>query len=380
MVLGSGELGKEFVLAAKRLGLETIAVDKYPAAPAMQVADKHEVFSMLDGDALEAVVKKHQPDFIVPEVESIRTSKLYDFERQGIKVIPNAFATEVTMNREKVREIASKSLGLKTARYLYASNLKELSDAINEIGCPCIVKPLVSSSGKGQTLVKRKKDAGLAWENALAGMRGDLPKIIVEEFISFDSEITLLTIRQKNGKVLFVKPIGHRQEDGDFRESWMPAKISDTKLKKAQAMAKKMVNYLGGEGLFGVEFFITKNHVYFSELSPRPHDTGMVTLVSQNISEFELHLRAILNLPIPEIKYERAAACAALLGTEEAENYQIKNLHKALKFKGTQVLIFGKPTSRKNRRLGLVLTKDITAPKAVNKAVKALKSLDIEYS
>lgn len=379
MLLGSGELGKEFIIAAQRLGLQTVAVDNYKDAPAMQVADDFEVISMLDGEALEKIVKKHKPDIIVPEVESIRTSKLYDFEKKGVQVVPTAFATDVTMDREKVRDLASKTLKVKTAKYLYASTKEELLAAVKEIGTPCVVKPLMSSSGKGQSTVKKQSQASDAWEFAVAGMRGDVPKVIIEEFIKFDSEITLLTIRQKNGKVAFVKPIGHRQEDGDYRESWIPAKISKSKLEKAEAMAKKVVNKLGGAGLFGVEFFITKNDVYFSELSPRPHDTGMVTLISQNLSEFDLHLRAILGLPIPEIKYEKAAASAVILGDKVSKNFSFNGVEQALKNPDVEVRIFGKPTTRKNRRMGVTLAVDKNIDSAVKKAKAASKKIEISY-
>ncbi len=379
MLLGSGELGQEFIIAAKRMGLKTIAVDNYKGAPAMQVSDDFEVISMLNSEALERIVKKHQPDIIVPEVEAIRTLKLYDFEKIGIQVVPTAFATNITMNRAKIKDLASKDLKIKTAQYLYASTEKELHHAVKEIGTPCVVKPLMSSSGKGQSIVKKQNQASSAWNFAISGMRGDVSKVIVEKFIQFDSEITLLTIRQKNKKVLFIKPIGHHQEDGDYRESWIPAKVSPKKLKKAQTMAKKVVNKLGGVGLFGVEFFLTKTDVYFSELSPRPHDTGMVTLVSQNLSEFDLHLRAILNLPIPEIKYEKAAASSVILGEKNSTNFSFSGVDKALKAAGVQVRIFGKPTTRKNRRMGVVLATDHNINAAVKKAKLASKKIKIIY-
>lgn len=379
MLLGSGELGKEFIIAAQRLGLETVAVDNYEGAPAMQVADTFEVVSMLDGKALERIVKKHKPDIIVPEVESIRTSKLYDFEKKGVQVVPTAFATDVTMDREKVRELAAKTLKIKTAKYIYAETKEELIDAVKEIGTPCVVKPLMSSSGKGQSIVKKQNESKKAWDFAVKGMRGDVPKVIIEEFVKFDSEITLLTIRQHNGKVLFVKPIGHRQEEGDYRESWIPAKISKSKLEKAEAMAKKVVNKLGGAGLFGVEFFITKNDVYFSELSPRPHDTGMVTLVSQNLSEFDLHLRAILGLPIPEITYKRAAASAVILADRTSNKFKVTGVEKAVRTPETEVRVFGKPSTRRNRRMGVTLTVDKTIDAAVKKAKAAAGKIKISY-
>jgi len=368
MILGSGELGKEFIISAQRLN-----------APAMQVADDFEVLNMLDGKALEKAVKKHKPTIIVPEVESIRTSKLYDFEQQGIQVVPTPFAADVTMDREKVRDLAAKKLKLKTAKYKYASSKGELIHAVSKIGAPCVVKPLMSSSGKGQSLVKKQSDAAQAWDFAVAGMRGDVPKVIVEEFVKFDSEITLLTVKQKKGPVLFVKPIGHRQEEGDYRESWLPAKISKPKLEKAQKMAEKMVKKLGGAGLFGVEFFITKNDVYFSELSPRPHDTGMVTLISQNLSEFDLHLRAILGLPIPKIKYVKAGASAVILADRESKNFSFKGVEKALKSPDVEVRLFGKPTTRKNRRMGVTLAVGKDVKTAVKTAKDAAKKVKIVY-
>jgi len=380
MILGSGELGKEFIISAQRLGIQTVAVDNYKHAPAMQVADDFEVLNMLDGKALEKAVKKYKPSIIVPEVESIRTSKLYDFEKQGIQVVPTPFAADVTMDREKVRDLAAQKLKLKTAKYKYASSKGELIHAVSKIGTPCVVKPLMSSSGKGQSLVKKQSDAAKAWDFAVAGMRGDVPKVIVEEFVKFDSEITLLTVKQKKGPVLFVKPIGHRQEEGDYRESWLPAKISKAKLEKAQKMAEKMVKKLGGAGLFGVEFFITKNDVYFSELSPRPHDTGMVTLISQNLSEFDLHLRAILGLPIPKIKYEKAGASAVILADRESKNFTFKGVEKAFKNPDVEVRLFGKPTTRKNRRMGVTLATGKDVKTAVKIAKDAAKKVKIEYS
>lgn len=291
MLLGSGELGKEFVISAQRLGLQTIAIDSYEEAPAMQVADAFDVVDMLNADQLEKIVQKHKPDIIVPEIEAIRTEKLKDFEKNGIQVVPTAKATYLTMNRDAIRDVAYNELKLKTAKFLYAESFDELMKASQKIGFPNVVKPVMSSSGKGQSVVKSAKDVKQAWDYAVTEMRGDKVKVIVEEFIPFESEITLLTIKQKQGPTLFVNPIGHRQERGDYQESWMPAKISPAQLKKAQKMAKKMTDHLGGAGLFGVEFFLTKKDVYFSELSPRPHDTGMVTLTSQSLTEFDLHLR-----------------------------------------------------------------------------------------
>ncbi|PLZ32240.1 phosphoribosylglycinamide formyltransferase 2, partial [Fischerella thermalis WC542] len=294
MLLGSGELGKEFVIAAQRLGNYVIAVDRYENAPAMQVADCAEVISMLSADDLERIVEKYRPDFIIPEIEAIRTEKLLEFEARGITVIPTAAATNYTMNRDRIRELAHQELGIRTAKYGYASTLEELIAISDEIGFPNVIKPVMSSSGKGQSVVKEKAEVEKAWNYAIAGSRGDTQKVIVEEFINFEIEITLLTIKQWNAPTIFCSPIGHRQERGDYQESWQPAGISEQMTAQAQEIAKKVTDALGGAGIFGVEFFITQDEVIFSELSPRPHDTGMVTLISQNLNEFELHLRAIL--------------------------------------------------------------------------------------
>ena len=317
LLLGSGELGKEFVISAQRKGQYIIACDSYAGAPAMQVADECEVFSMLDGDALERVVRKHKPDIIVPEIEAIRTERLYDFEKEGIQVVPSARAVNFTMNRKAIRDLAAKELGLKTAKYFYAKSLDELKTAAEKIGFPCVVKPLMSSSGKGQSLVKSADELEHAWEYGCNGSRGDIKELIIEEFIKFDSEITLLTVTQKNGPTLFCPPIGHVQKGGDYRESFQPAHIDPTHLKEVQEMAEKVTRALTGAGLWGVEFFLShENGVYFSELSPRPHDTGMVTLAgTQNLNEFELHCRAVLGLPIPNIKQERMGASAVILST-----------------------------------------------------------------
>lgn len=379
MLLGSGELGKEFVISAQRLGVEVIAVDRYADAPAMQVADHFEVIDMLNGEAIEQIVRKHEPDLIVPEIEAIRTEKLFDFEKQGIQVAPCAKAAHLTMNRDAIREAAAKDLKLKTAKYAYAESFEELLQYSEKIGFPNVVKPVMSSSGKGQSVVKSSKDVRKAWDYAVAGMRGDKVKVIVEEFIKFESEITLLTIKQKKGKTLFVNPIGHRQERGDYQESWMPAKISPSQLKKAQAMAKKVTDYLGGAGIFGVEFFLTKNDVYFSELSPRPHDTGMVTLTSQNFSEFDLHLRALLGLPIPEISYYGPSASAVILADRDSKNFEFEGLEKALATKSVDVRLFGKPETRPYRRMGVSLARGKTIAEAIRIAKKAASSIQIKY-
>lgn len=357
LLLGSGELGKEFTIAAQRLGLHVIACDAYPGAPAMQVADEFEVFHMLDGDALEAAVKKHQPDIIVPEIEAIRTEKLYEFEQAGIQVTPSARAVNYTMNRKAIRDLAAKELGLKTAKYFYAKSFDELQAAAEQIGFPCVVKPLMSSSGKGQSLVKSADELQHAWEYGLSGSRGDIKELIIEEFIHFDSEITLLTVTQKDGPTLFCPPIGHVQKGGDYRESFQPAHIAPEHLAEAQRMAAKVTESLTGAGIWGVEFFLShENGVYFSELSPRPHDTGMVTLAgTQNFNEFELHLRAAIGLPIPCIKQMRIGASAVILSpiaSQSTPNY--RGLERTCE-EDADVRIFGKPTTRVNRRMGVVV-------------------------
>jgi phosphoribosylglycinamide formyltransferase 2 len=360
LLLGSGELGKEFVIAAQRIGQTIIAVDSYAGAPAMQVADAFEVINMLDGVELDKIVAKHQPDFIVPEIEAIRTERFYDYEKQGITVVPSAKAANFTMNRKAIRDLAAKELGLRTANYRYATTKEELEKAVTEVGMPCVVKPLMSSSGKGQSTIKTQEDIEKAWHYAVEGSRGDLIEVIVEAFVNFHAEITLLTVTQNNGlPTLFCPPIGHRQERGDYQESWQPAKVSDKDILEAQDMARKVTEALGGAGLFGVEFFLTNEGVYFSELSPRPHDTGMVTLAgTQNFNEFELHLRAILSLPIAEITLERNGASAVILATENSENPTFEGIENLAKLPKTDFRLFGKPTSRPYRRMGVALTYD----------------------
>lgn len=377
MLLGSGELGKEFTISAKRLGLHVIAVDRYAGAPAMQVADEFEVIEMLDGAALERVVAKHKPDVIVPEIEAIRTEKLLEFEKRGIQIVPSAKAAHLTMNRDAIRDVASRELKLKTAQYEYAESFEELASASAKIGFPNVVKPVMSSSGKGQSVVRRASDIRTAWDSAVAGMRGDKAKVIVEEFIPFESEITLLTVKQKKGATLFVAPIGHRQERGDYQESWLPARLSPSQLLKAQKMAKKVTDYLGGAGLFGVEFFVTKKEIYFSELSPRPHDTGMVTLASQDLSEFDLHLRAILGLPIPSITYYGATASAVILANQEMNSFSVSGVDSALKEKLVEIRLFGKPIARPYRRMGVALARAKTVDEARRKARKAAAKVQI---
>lgn len=357
LLLGSGELGKEFVIAAKRAGVYVVACDRYNDAPAMQVADEREVFSMLDGDALDAVVRKHQPDIIVPEIEAIRTERLFAFEEQGIQVVPSARAVNYTMNRKAIRDLASKELGLRTAKYFYAKTFAEMQEASREIGFPCVVKPLMSSSGHGQSTVTRPEDLEKAFNDAMEGSRGDVKEVIIEEFIHFESEFTLLTVTQKDGPTLFCPPIGHVQKGGDYRESWQPYAISAEGLKQAQMMAEKVTAALTGAGIWGVEFFLTKEgEVIFSELSPRPHDTGMVTLGhTTNLSEFELHLRAVLGLPIAGIHLEHAGASAVVLSPVESDKPLEYNLVDALKEDRTRIRIFGKPEAHVGRRMGVVL-------------------------
>ncbi len=357
LLLGSGELGKELVIAMQRLGQYVIAVDNYENAPAMQVAHEFEVINMLDGEALDSIVTKHHPDFIVPEVESIRTERFYDYEKQGYSVIPSAKAANFTMNRKAIRDLAAIDLGVKTARYKYAISYEELQKAVEFIGMPCVVKPLMSSSGKGQSVIKTKADIEKAWNYAMLGSRGDLMEVIVESFIDFDYEITLLTLTQNNGKTLFCPPIGHRQERGDYQESWQPMQMEDVHLKEAQDMADKVTKALGGSGIWGVEFFIGKQGVYFSELSPRPHDTGMVTLAgTQNFSEFELHARAILGIPVLDIPLVRNGASAVVLADKSNSNFpHITGLTEASNFRNTDFKVFGKPNTRPYRRMAVAL-------------------------
>tara|TARA_Y100001968_G_C19379179_1_gene729373 strand:+ start:61 stop:1230 length:1170 start_codon:yes stop_codon:yes gene_type:complete len=355
MLLGSGELGKEFVIAAKRLGLTIIACDRYSNAPAMQVADISEVFDMNNGEILKKIIYKYNPDLIIPEIEALAVDTLIEIEKEGVEVIPNARATSITMNRDKIRNLASNELGLKTAKFAYATSAQELEEKSKEMAMPLLIKPVMSSSGKGQSLIKNKNELKDAWINAIEKSRGSSQKIIIEEYIEFDYEITLLTIRQKDGSIIFCPPIGHEQKDGDYQKSWQPAQMKKEHLQEAQNIAKKIVNNLGGKGLFGVEFFIKGEEVIFSELSPRPHDTGLVTIVSQSLSEFELHLRAILGLSIPEIKSSIPAASHVILSENELKNVGYTGVEEALSNSNIKLLIFGKPNARKGRRMGVVL-------------------------
>jgi phosphoribosylglycinamide formyltransferase 2 len=380
MLLGSGELGKEFTIAAQRLGNHVVAVDRYAHAPAMQVADEFEVISMLSGEDLERVVTKHQPDYIIPEIEAIRTEKLAEFEQRGITVIPTAKATHYTMNRDRIRELAHDELGVRTAKYAYATSLAELQAAAIEIGFPNVIKPVMSSSGKGQSVAHNSAEIETAWNYAIEGSRGDSQKVIIEEFINFDIEITLLTIKQWDMPTIFCPPIGHRQERGDYQESWQPAEISPAQILAAQAIATKVTDALGGAGIFGVEFFITADEVIFSELSPRPHDTGMVTLISQNLNEFELHLRAVLGLPIPNIVQYAPAASAVILAIEHSDSICFTGVAEALNTPDVDLRLFGKPDARPYRRMGVALAKADTTQLARAKAVHAASQISIERS
>lgn len=371
LLLGSGELGKEFVIAVKRYGHRVVAVDSYANAPAMQVADDHRIVNMLDGDALDAVVVEIKPDIIVPEIEAIRTERLLAYEQAGIHVVPSARAANMTMNRKAIRDLASQELRLRTAKYMYATTEEQFVVAVQNIGIPCVVKPLMSSSGKGQSIVRNASEVPSSWDYAMQGSRGDLKEVIVEEFIRFESEITLLTVTQKNGHTLFCPPIGHRQERGDYQESWMPHVMDPALLLKAQNMAAKVTASLTGFGIWGVEFFLTADDVYFSELSPRPHDTGMVTLAgTNNLNEFELHARAVLGYPIPEITLERAGASVVILAQHQSsEPPTVQGIETALSMPEIEVRIFGKPSTRVHRRMGVVLA--YGAPDADTDALRA---------
>lgn len=381
LLLGSGELGREFVISAKRLGCHVVACDSYAGAPGMQMADESEVFSMLDGDALRAVVAKHRPDFVVPEVEAIRTEVLAELEAEGVNIVPSARAAQLTMNRDAIRDVAAQDLGLTTSRYQYAESLDEVLAGAEFTGLPCVIKPVMSSSGKGQSTVRTADELEAAWDYARANMRGDRARVIVEQFVDFDYEITLLTVRTKDG-VLFCPPIGHRQERGDYQESWQPAAMSDTAISAAQDMARKVVDDLAGNGagygLFGVEFFVKGEEVIFSELSPRPHDTGMVTLISQNLSEFDLHARAILGLPIPTPIRARPAASAVILADRDSETVTYSGLAEAMAG-GADVRIFGKPTSRPYRRMGVALAGAGNTDDARRTAAEAAGKINLHY-
>ncbi len=398
MLLGAGELGKEVAISAKRLGCRVIAVDSYPGAPAMQVSDAFEVANMLDGDALERVIRKHQPDHVVPEVEAIRTERLLKLEKAGFDIIPSARAANLTMNRDAIRDLAATKLKLPTARFAYAESADELERVVlsgtrgQAVGLPCVIKPVMSSSGKGQSVARTRADLRASWEYAVANMRGDRPRVIAEEFIDFDYEITLLTVRQRpvvcgkrlsdKTRTLFVRPIGHRQERGDYQESWMPCRMRPAALAKAKRMAAAVVGEIAGRdgaGIFGVEFFVAGDRVIFSELSPRPHDTGMVTLISQDMSEFDLHVRAILGLPIPAIRYAPGGAASAVILAERESRKEPRyvGLDRALAGKSVQVRIFGKPSTRKYRRMGVALAVGASAAAARRAAMAAAKAMKV---
>jgi phosphoribosylglycinamide formyltransferase 2 len=382
MLLGSGELGREFTIAAKRLGCRIVACDRYANAPAMQMADAFEVFPMLDGAALRAAVEKHRPDFIVPEIEAIDTAILADLEREGWHVVPSAKAVQLTMNRDGIRDFAASELGLVTSKYRFAESRDEALAAAETVGFPCVIKPVMSSSGKGQSTAGTPDEVASAWAYAVAKMRGDRPRIIVEEFIAFDSEITLLTVSTRNG-VLFCPPIGHRQEYGDYRESWQPAAVPPSALASAQEQAKRVVEALGGHGIFGVEFFIRGSEAIFSELSPRPHDTGMVTLISQYPNEFELHLRAVLGLAIPSIDLAGPSASAVILADRESERFDYEGIAGALALgapdRPVDVRIFAKPVTLDRRRMGVALARAPSVEEAVDRAKQAARAVRIAY-
>ena len=377
LLLGSGELGREFTISAKRLGAEVVACDSYAGAPAMQMADACEVFPMLDGAALRAAVEKRRPDYIVPEIEAIRTEELVALESEGWHVVPTARAAQMTMNRDAIRELAAGELGLRTSRYRFAETLDEVREGAVHTGLPCVIKPVMSSSGKGQSTVKDEASLEVAWDYAVANMRGDRPRVIVEEFVAFDYEITLLTVRTDDG-ILFCPPIGHRQELGDYRESWQPMAMSAAAVGQAQDMARRIVDNLGGRGIFGVEFFIAGDEAIFSELSPRPHDTGMVTSISQNLSEFDLHARAVLGLPIPEITIYGPSASAVILADRDCADFGYEGLDEALEI-GGDVRIFGKPVTRKNRRMGIALARGESVDEARRRASDAAARVRIDY-
>ena len=382
MLLGSGELGREFAIAAKRLGCRIIACDRYENAPAMQLADDFEVFPMLDGKALRSAVEKHKPDVIIPEIEAIDTATLAALEREGWRVAPSAKAVQLTMNRDGIREFAANEVGLTTSKYRFAESRHEAIAAATEVGLPVVIKPVMSSSGKGQTTAKTTEEVGQAWDYAVANMRGDRPRVIVEEFVAFDSEITLLTVATRDG-ILFCAPVGHRQEHGDYRESWQPADIPREALHSARSQARKIVDALGGHGIFGVEFFVRGDQAIFSELSPRPHDTGMVTLISQFPNEFELHLRAILGLPIPSIELVGPSASAAILAAQESDRFTYSEIAEALALGApdhpVDLRIFAKPKTLKNRRMGVALARGPSVEDALERAKAAAARIRIDY-
>jgi phosphoribosylglycinamide formyltransferase 2 len=378
LLCGSGELGKEVAIEAQRLGLEVIALDRYENAPAMQVADRSYTLSMLDGDALRAIIETEKPDYIVPEIEAIATDTLAELEAEGYNVVPTAKATQLTMNREGIRRLAAETLSLPTSPYAFADNEADFFAAVERIGMPCVVKPIMSSSGKGQSVIKTANDIESAWQYAQEGGRAGKGKVIVEGFVDFDYEITLLTIRHKNGTA-FCAPIGHHQEDGDYRQSWQPHPMSDTAIAKAEDIATQITDALGGLGLFGVELFIKGDEVIFSEVSPRPHDTGLVTLISQDVSEFALHVRAILGLPIPNIAQHGPSASSVILPTGQSTQTRFSGLENALAEPDTQLRLFGKPEIAGRRRMGVALARGETIEEAIEKAKRAAAAVQVDF-
>ncbi|NOU52940.1 formate-dependent phosphoribosylglycinamide formyltransferase [Pseudoalteromonas sp. JBTF-M23] len=376
LLCGGGELGKEVVIEFKRLGCEVVVLDRYEHAPAMQVADRSYVLSMLDGERLAQIIKQEQPDYIVPEIEAIATDKLVELEQQGYTVVPSAKAAQLTMNREGIRRLAAEELGLATSPYRFVDSLEDFKQAITEIGMPCVVKPIMSSSGKGQSVVKQEQDIDAAWQYAQEGGRAGQGRVIVEGFVDFDYEITLLTIRHVNG-TSFCEPIGHVQENGDYQQSWQPQQMSELALARSKDIAHKVTEALGGRGLFGVELFIKGDEVYFSEVSPRPHDTGMVTLISQDLSEFALHVRAILGLPIPNIHFHGPSASSVILVTGESQQLQYSGLQEALAIPNTELRLFGKPEVVGTRRMGVALARDQSVAQATSKAIQVASSIKV---
>ena len=376
VLCGSGELGKEVAIELQRYGVEVVALDKYANAPAMHIAHSSHVLSMLDGDALEAVIREEKPDYIIPEIEAIATDRLVKLEQDGFNVVPTANATRLTMNREGIRRLAAETLGLPTSPYRFASTRDEFDKAVSEIGIPCVVKPVMSSSGHGQSTVKSPEDIDRAWHISQEGGRAGSGKVIVEGFVKFDYEITLLTVRHCAGTT-FLNPIGHHQVDGDYRESWQPQMMTYEAMRKAQHIAKAITDALGGYGIFGVELFVTGNDVIFSEVSPRPHDTGMVTMISQDMSEFALHARAILGLPVPEVRFYGPSASKAIVVEGNTKEYEFCDLDKVLEEPGVQIRIFGKPEIAGHRRVGVLLATDETVEKALAKVERAYAKLTV---
>ena len=377
VLCGSGELGKEVAIELQRYGVEVVALDKYENAPAMHIAHKSHVLSMLDGEALKAVIKEENPDYIIPEIEAIATDKLIELEKEGYNVIPTANATLLTMNREGIRRLAAETLGLPTSPYRFAQTREEFDKAVEEIGIPCVVKPVMSSSGHGQSTIKRAEDIDKAWTISQEGGRAGSGKVIVEGFVTFDYEITLLTVRHCAGTT-FLQPVGHHQVDGDYRESWQPQAMSEDAIGKAEAIAKAITDALGGYGIFGVELFIKGDDVIFSEVSPRPHDTGMVTMISQDMSEFSLHARAILGLPIPDVKFYGPSASKAIVVEGNTKEYEFCNLEKVLEEPGVQIRFFGKPEIAGHRRVGVILATDDSVAGAISKAERAYSKLEVK--